>query len=142
MRLLACLLAFGDSLVAPVALDVVASSMNATIASVVPVVPPVSTPLAGSSFSLPAVPDPAFLATVVKAVKVTLASEQTTGSTQIAGLASFSPTQTSVPEGVPSQDLVDHRETFLASGTGFPLSLPYTLPSASQGTVPTESNYP
>ena len=51
---------FGDSSLAPVTSDVVASLTNATIDSVVPVVRPVSTPLAGSSFSPLAVPDLAF----------------------------------------------------------------------------------
>ena len=110
---------FGNSSLAPVALDVDSLLTNAMIDSVVPVVPPVSTPLAGYSFPPPAVPDPAFLAAVVNAIKVALASEQATVSTPIAGPASSPPTQTSVPGGIPSQDLGTHTETFLASGTGF-----------------------
>ena len=91
------------------------------------------TSVAGSPFSPPAALDPALLSAVMNSVKVALASEQATVLTPIAGLASSSPMQTSVPGDIPSQDLGTPMETFLASGTGFPSSLLNTLSPSSQG---------
>ena len=67
------------------------------------------------------------LAVVLNAIKVTLASEQATVSIPITGPANFSPMQTSIQEGTPSQDQEACTEEFLASGTGFPSSLSSTL---------------
>ena len=124
---------FGDSSLDPESSAVDSSPTSATMDSVVPVLPPMSTPVAGSSVSASVAPDPAFLAAVVNAVKVALAAEQAAVSTSIAGPASSSPMPISVPGGVPSQDLGARTETFLASGTSFPSSPPNTLPSFSQG---------
>ena len=63
---------FGDALVALEASDIDSSSTSVTINSVVLVVPPVSTPLASSTFSPPATPGACFskLPVITRPVKL------------------------------------------------------------------------
>ena len=78
----------GDSSLAPESSDVDSLSTSTMIDSLLPALPPVSTPVVGSFVSALVAPDPAFLAAVINAVKVALASDQAAVSTSIAGLVS------------------------------------------------------
>ena len=121
---------FSDTSQVPVSTSADASSHSSTASTSLP---------AAAIFPATNVPDPAFLAAVVNAVKVALAAEKTPPSSDSATVPVSVPDPSCsaslrVSRGVPSQaDLGARTATFLSSGLGFSSSQAASPSPASSG---------